>query len=78
MRDEKNMCRYEDAKENIRRHLMGRIDLSREMKDEEIRRLIDEEIVLVGRYGYLSLMEKNRLGKELFYAIRKLDILQEL
>lgn len=70
--------RYEEAKRNIRQHLLKRMDFSRDMDDGEIRDMIDEEIVLVGRYGYLSLMEKNQLGRELFYSIRKLDILQEL
>lgn len=72
------MCRYEEAREKVRQRLLERIDFTRDMDDEEIREMIDEEIVSVGRYGYLSLMEKNRLGKELFYSIRKLDILQEL
>lgn len=72
------MSRYEEAKDKVRQRLLERIDFTRDMKDEEIREIIDEEIVSVGRYGYLSLLEKNRLGKELFYAIRKLDILQEL
>ena len=72
------MSRYEEAKDKVRQRLIERIDFTRDMKDEEIREILDEEIVSVGRYGYLSLLEKNRLGKELFYAIRKLDILQEL
>lgn len=72
------MSRYEEAKENIKKHLQNRMDFSRDMDDQEIREIIDEEIVLQGRYGYLSLSEKNKLGKELFYSIRRLDILQEL
>lgn len=72
------MSRYEEAKDKVRQRLIERIDFTRDMKDEEIREILDEEIVSAGRYGYLSLLEKNRLGKELFYAIRKLDILQEL
>ena len=72
------ISRYEEAKEKVRQRLLERIDFTRDMDDEEIREIIDEEIVSIGRYGYLSLLEKNRLSKELFYAIRKLDILQEL
>ena len=71
------ISRYEEAKEKVRQRLLERIDFTRDMDDEEIREIIDEEIVFIGRYGYLSLLEKNRLSKELFYAIRKLDILQE-
>lgn len=72
------MCRYEEAKSRMKGRLLERIDFSREVDDVEIRELIDEEIVLLGRFCYLSLAEKNRLSKELFYSIRKLDVLQEL
>ncbi|MBR1692935.1 MAG: CpaF family protein [Lachnospiraceae bacterium] len=72
------MSRYEEAKTRVRAHLMQRMDLTRDIDDQEIQDMLDEEIVLIGRCGYLSLAEKKRLGRELFYAIRKLDILQEL
>lgn len=72
------MCRYEEAKSRMKGRLLERIDFSREMDDVEIRELIDEEIVFIGHFCYLSLAEKNRLSKELFYSIRKLDVLQEL
>lgn len=72
------MTRYEEAKEKVRQRLLERIDFTRDMDEGEIWEMIDEEIVSVGRYGYLSLVEKNRLSKELFYSIRRLDILQEL
>lgn len=72
------MCRYEEAKFKIKERLLERIDFTRNVSDSEIREMIDEEIVLVGRYGYLSLSQKNRLSRELFYGIRKLDVLQEL
>lgn len=72
------MCRYEEAKNKIKDRLLERIDFSREVDDVEMKEMIDEEIVLIGRFCYLSLTEKNRLSKELFYSIRKLDVLQEL
>ena len=72
------MINYEATKQKLKTGLMEKIDFSKAAGDEEIKELIDDEIVLLGRYGYLSLAEKNRLGKELFASIRKLDILQEI
>ncbi len=72
------MSEFDETKTRLKERLLERIDFSREVSDIEIREMIDEEIVLVGRYLYLSLAQKNRLGKELFASIRKLDILQEL
>ena len=55
-----------------------KIDYSREMEESEIRNLIAESLTEYGRDSFISLKEKEKLGKELFHAIRKLDILQEL
>ncbi len=65
-------------KEILLQRIHKKIDYSREMKETEIRQLIGESLIEYGRQEYLSLKEKEKLGKELFYAIRKLDILQEL
>lgn len=46
-------------------------------EDEEIYELIDS-LILKQRSVPIPLSEKNRLRKELFYSVRKLDILQEL
>ncbi len=69
---------YEPLKKQLKAELFQEIDFSREVKDEEIRELIDEKIMETGRGTYIPLAEKKRLGKELFFSIRKLDILQEL
>ncbi|MBD5544123.1 MAG: CpaF family protein [Lachnospiraceae bacterium] len=69
---------YDAIKKNLKTELFQAMDFSREMKDEEIRELIDEKIMSIGRETYIPLAEKKRLGKELFFSIRKLDILQEL
>ena len=65
-------------KELLLRQIHEKIDYSREMEESEIRRLIGETLNEYGRRQYISLQEKEKLGKELFYAIRKLDILQEI
>ncbi len=69
---------YEAIKRNLKAELFQAIDFSREVKDEEIRELIDEKIMSLGKEDYIPLAKKERLGKELFFSIRKLDILQEL
>ena len=54
------------------------MDLSRQMSEEEIREAIDEEILKEGKARYLSLDTKTLLRKEVYHAIRKLGILQDL
>lgn len=62
----------------LRRLLMERLDLFRELSDEEILESIDELILNEMRESCISLKEKVRLRQELFYSVRKLDVLQEL
>lgn len=54
------------------------MDLSREVRDEELQELIFRVLEEEGEREYLSLEEKARIGKLLFHAFRKLDLLQEL
>lgn len=69
---------YESCKKVIQEQVREQLDLSRELTDEEIQELIDEELLQKSRQYTLSLREKRNLGKEVFDTIRKLDILQEL
>lgn len=57
---------------------MEKLDLSRELSDEEILETIDELILNSMRDVCMSLKEKVELRQELFYSVRKLDVLQEL
>lgn len=61
----------------LKRQVLERVDLSREVPDEEMQELIDEVVLSYGKEFSLSLNEKCRLGKELFFALRKMDVLQE-
>ncbi len=54
------------------------MDLSREVEDEELQELIFGVLEEESRGEYISLETRSRLGKELFNAFRKLDLLQEL
>ncbi len=72
------MDNREERRKILKEKLLESIDYSRESSDEEIRELIDEMLVREGRENPLSLSERSRLRKELFHAVRKLDVLQEL
>lgn len=72
------MGNAEKRRKILKERLLESIDYSRESSDEEIRELIDEMLVREAREEPLSLAERGRLRKELFHAVRKLDVLQEL
>ena len=68
----------EPVREEIRQRLLEKLDLEPGRSDEDVMELIEEEILDTGKKRYLSLADKDRLRKELFYGIRKLDLLQEI
>ncbi|MCH5256914.1 MAG: CpaF family protein [Lachnospiraceae bacterium] len=70
--------RQDEIRRELKKRLTASIDYSKEISDEEMQELIDELIIKDGRELSLSLSEKENLRKELFYAVRKLDVLQEL
>ena len=62
----------------IRARVLERMDLSREMSDEEIEELIGEEAFHCMRREKFSLRERVRIEQKVFNSLRKLDALQEL
>ena len=68
----------EDYKKMLKEKLAENIDYSNESTDEEIQELIDEMLIKESKEFPLTLAERGKLRKELFHAIRKLDVLQEL
>lgn len=70
--------RQDDIRKQLRETLAVSIDYSREISDEEMQELIDELLIREGKKQALNLTEKESLRKELFHAVRKLDVLQEL
>lgn len=68
----------EERRRKLKDRLTESIDYSTESSDEEIQQLIDEMLVRESRKAPMSLTERRQLRRELFYAIRKLDVLQEL
>lgn len=69
---------YDDIKKQLKEEILSGIDLSRDSDDKEISELIEKTILLRAREYRLSLSEKTMLSKELFYSIRRLDVLEEL
>lgn len=67
-----------EIKNQMKEEIYRKIDLTRDISDEEMEEIIDECILRKSRSVYLNLKEKRRMKQELFYSIRKLDILQEL
>lgn len=67
-----------EEKREIKTEIIKKIDFSREVADEEIEDIIDEIILRKSKIKFFTLSEKGKLRKDLFYSIRKLDILQEL
>ena len=63
--------------EQLHARILERMDMSREIEDEELTQLIYHVLKEASEEEYLSLDEKTILGRELFNAFRKLDLLQE-
>ena len=69
---------YYSLKESLRKEVMQHLDFHKEWQDEEIADIIDEIILKRSREQYMSTATKLTLKHELFNAIRRLDVLQEL
>ena len=69
---------YRELYQTIRQKLMERLDLSRELSDGEILETIDDVILNQMTDSHVAVKEKVRLRQDLFYSVRKLDVLQEL
>lgn len=63
--------------EQLHARILEELDLTREVEDEELIKIIHQVLKEAGEREYISLGEKTALGKELFNAFRKLDLLQE-
>lgn len=68
----------ETVKQELQNLIIESIDLSKEICDEELLDLIDQTLRARSKESYLSIKEKQRLRKDIFNAIRRLDVLQEL
>ncbi|BDF06499.1 CpaF family protein [[Clostridium] hylemonae] len=64
--------------EQLHARIMEELDMTREIEDEELTDLIHRVLQEACIQEYITLRERTALGKELFNAFRKLDLLQEL
>lgn len=69
---------YQGIKNNIQQELFRELDFSRELEEGELLELIDEKIHKTALEKGLWLEERKQMRKEIFRAMRRLDILQEL
>jgi pilus assembly protein CpaF len=70
--------RLEEYKLSIKDQVMGSIDFSREITDEELYEIIDREISDKLRHRAVSIEDKKTLRMQVFHSIKKLDVLQSL
>ncbi len=68
----------ETLKTDIRKRLVASMDMTRDISDEEILEMIDREVISSCSDMIMTLSEKRMLRSELFHAMRKLDVLQDL
>lgn len=69
---------YEDIRVICKNEILDNLDLSKDLEDEDIKEKIDDIVMQKGKEYTLSYQQKVRLSKELFFSIRKLDVLEEL
>ena len=62
----------------FREMLLQKLDITKELSDEEILEAIDTLILFDNKDYPLTLRQKVRLREELFSSVRKLDVLQDL
>ena len=68
----------DSLEEEIRRQTMDEIDLSYDVSDEEILRIIQEKIIQKSKIRPLSLKERQHIENHVFNSLRKLDVLEDL
>ena len=63
---------------DLRAEVLSHISMDREMTDDEVKDIIDRTVITNGKKYSLSLNLKQTIARDLFYSIRRLDILQAL
>ena len=63
---------------DLRAEVLSHISMDREMTDDEVKDIIDRTVITNGKKFSLSLNLKQTIARDLFYSIRRLDILQAL
>ncbi|HJF94122.1 MAG TPA: CpaF family protein [Lachnoclostridium phocaeense] len=66
------------SEEQLQEKVLARLDLSREIGDDELTELIFQVLDEESDGGYIPLKKKAELGRDLYNAFRRLDLLQDL
>ena len=72
------MEQFQKLKQQLQETVRQRMDMSSELSDAQIGEIIDSVIMEKSREVYMRAVTKLTLRQELFNAIRRLDLLQEL
>lgn len=67
-----------DIKTKIKVNIMKQVTSQRELADEQLVKLINQEILSFGEVEFITIEQKVKLRKELYNSLRRLDVLQEL
>ena len=67
-----------ERKKELKEKVLSRMDLTHDTRDEDILECINQVILEAGKEEYIPLKEKSQLRQEIFNALRRLDVLQEL
>jgi len=76
--DEKRKQEYLQIRNQIKSILLEEIDFTRELSEAGLLELIDEKVHEFALKIKITLEERSKLRKEIFQALRQLDVLQEL
>lgn len=68
----------EPLDEHVREAVMQRMDLTRNLSDQDILSIIMEEICCLGKEQFISMEQRVEIQKRVFHSLRKLDVLEEL
>lgn len=72
------MSRKDEMINDMRKRLTESLDINDEISDESVLESIDELVLTKGRKERISLRDKEELRRDLFYSIRRLDVIQPL
>ena len=67
----------QDIKNEMKQRILAEIDMSQEIDDMEVRRLVDQCIMEYKGTTELTLSARIKLRKELFNTVRRMDVLSE-
>lgn len=67
-----------DTEAEVHSKVIERLDLSRDFSDEEINRIIQEEIISCSSKRPIPLSQRREIQRNIFHSLRKFDLLSDL